>query len=201
MTREEESSLIQKVINGDKNAFEDLVLANQKHVYNLALKMTKNREDALDISQEVFLKAYRQLDTFRFDARFSVWLYKLTYNLCIDFLRKHAENKAKTLPLEYESDEGEVILHEVPDLRNLPEDSLIRAETRKTIADSIQKLPPKLREVLIMREITGMSYEEISATLGTNSGTVKSRLSRARLRLAEILVTSGTFPENYRLNL
>ncbi|MCL2392880.1 MAG: sigma-70 family RNA polymerase sigma factor, partial [Oscillospiraceae bacterium] len=93
MNIEEERSLIQRVIDGDRNAYEELVIANQKNVYNLALKMTKSEEDALDISQEVFFKAYRHLGRFRGDSMFSVWLYRLTYNLCIDFLRKQPKNK------------------------------------------------------------------------------------------------------------
>jgi len=199
MTSREEKSIIQKVINGDKNAFEDLVMANQKNVYNLAYKMTKNEEDALDISQEAFIKAYRQLSRFRGDSKFSVWLYRLTYNLCIDFLRKNSA--AKTISLDYEDTSGDLKPLEIPDLRNLPEDNAIRNETRKNIVESIKELPDNHREILVMREITGMTYEDISETLGINSGTVKSRLARAREKLIEILGKKGTFPEGYRQKL
>jgi len=195
--RENEKETIRKVLSGDKNAFEDLVLANQKNVYNLALKMTRNEDDALDISQEAFIKAYRQLGNFRGDSKFSVWLYRLTYNLCIDFLRKK-KPETKVISLNYEDDNSDVTPMEVPDMRDLPEDSAIRSEMRETISESIDELPSKHREVIVMREITGMSYDEIASSLNVNVGTVKSRLARARLGLIEILKEKGTFPDGLR---
>lgn len=198
MILNEEKDIIQRVLSGDTNAFEDLVLANQNNVYNLALKMTRNEEDALDISQEAFVKAYQNLSKFRGDSRFSVWLYRLTYNLCIDFLRK--KQGPKIVSLNYEDDEGDVAPLEIPDLRDLPEDSAIRSEMRKIIAVSIDELAADHREVLVMREITGMSYDEMAETLGVNIGTVKSRLARARIKLVEILKEKGTFPDSFRLN-
>ena len=198
MNKELEKEIIQRVIGGDKNAFEGLVLVNQKNVYNLALKMTRNEEDALDISQEAFIKAFRQLRNFRGDSRFSVWMYRLTYNLCIDFLRKKPKNN--TVPLLFEDEGGETTPLEIPDIRNLPEDNILRKEVRKNIDESIKELPLKHREVLVMREIASMSYDEIAKTLRINEGTVKSRLARARLKLIDILKEKGTFPESFRLN-
>jgi len=114
MNIEVEQEIIQRVIGGDKNAFEGLVLVNQKNVYNLALKMTRNEEDALDISQEAFVKAYKQLRNFRGESRFSVWLYRLTYNLCIDFLRR--KPKSNAISLDFEDDSGELTPLEIPDV-------------------------------------------------------------------------------------
>ncbi|MCL2247647.1 MAG: sigma-70 family RNA polymerase sigma factor [Oscillospiraceae bacterium] len=193
---QDERIIIEQVLNGNKNAFEELVVANQKNVYNLALKMTKNAEDALDISQEAFIKAYRNLQNFRGDSKFSVWLYRLTYNICIDFLRK--KSKENVISLDYEDDSGTIAPIEIPDVKDLPEDSLVRKEVRRTIAQSIAELPQKHSEVLIMREVNSMSYEEIAETLLISVGTVKSRIARARVSLAEILVKKGTFPANYR---
>jgi len=198
MNKELEEEIILRVIGGDKNAFEGLVLVNQKNVYNLALKMTRNEEDALDISQEAFIKAFRQLRNFRGDSRFSVWMYRLTYNLCIDFLRK--KPKDNTTSLYFEDESGESTPLEIPDIRNLPEDNTLRKELRKNIDESIKELPLKHREVLAMREIAGMSYEEIAKTLRINEGTVKSRLARARMKLIVILKEKGTFPDSLRLN-
>ena len=192
-----ENEIIQRVLGGDKNAFEGLVITNQKNVYNLAFKMTRSEEDALDLSQEAFMKAFRQLGNFRGDCRFSVWLYRLTYNLCIDFLRK--KPKSNIISLNFEDESGDSVPLEIPDLRNLPEDTALRNEMRKNITDSICDLPVKHREVIAMREVTGMSYEEIASSLNINVGTVKSRLARARLKLIEILKEKGTFAENYRL--
>ena len=198
MTPERESELIGRVRGGDTNAFEDLVLENQKNVYNLAYKMTGNEEDALDISQEAFLKAYRQLEGFRGESRFSVWLYRLTYNLCIDFLRKKPRSNVVSLSFQGEDDETHDI--EIPDVRNLPEDNVMRLELRESIAEGISGLSPQHKEILVMREITGMSYIEIAETLNISDGTVKSRLARARLSLADFLVRKGTLPDGYRQN-
>lgn len=197
MTQDEEKIIIRKVTGGDKDAFEVLVLENQKNVYNLALKMMRNADDALDIAQEAFIKAYTGLTNFRGESRFSVWLYKLTYNLCIDAIRKRPADKMLSLDIE-DTEDGFTPI-EIPDVRELPEDSAIRSETRKIIAQSIDLLPQKYREVLVMREITEMSYEEIAAAAGIDIGTVKSRLSRARLKLAIMLEKSGTFPDSFRL--
>ena len=194
-----EKEIIERVLGGDKNAFEGLVLENQKNVYNLALKMTRNEEDALDVSQEAFVKAYQQLRNFRGDSRFSVWLYRLTYNLCIDFLRR--KPKANAVSLSYDDDNSDIAPLEIPDLRSLPEDSTIRNELRKNITDGIKELPLKHREVIVMREISDMSYDDIATTLKINTGTVKSRLARARLNLIDILKEKGTFPDSYRLKL
>ena len=196
MTVEEELEIIRKVLSGNKGAFEALVIDNQKNVYNLALKMSGNEDDALDISQEAFFKAFMQLSGFRGDSRFSVWLYRLTYNLCIDFLRK--KPRTQVISLTYQDDSNDSYDLEIPDVRNLPEDSVMRRDLRKTIADSIGELNLQHREILVMREITGMSYIEIAETLKVNEGTVKSRLARARMCLANILIEKGTFPDGFR---
>ena len=196
MTAEEEIKIISDVLGGDINAFENLVMENQKNVYNLALKMTGSEEDAQDISQDAFIRAYRRLGSFRGDSRFSVWLYRLTYNLCVDFLRKRPRDKVISLTYEDEGEESHDL--EIPDMRNLPEDSLIRRELRETIAKSINELSPPHKEILVLREITEMSYGDISETLRISEGTVKSRLARARLNLATILIDKGTFPESLR---
>ena len=198
MTQEDELRIIKKVIDGDADAFEELLLANQKNVYNLALKMTGNAEDALDISQEAFFKAFRLLGSFRGDSRFSVWIYRITHNLCIDFLRK--SKKATTVSLTYQDESGDICDIEIADNRELPESAALRREMRIDIATGIGELEPNHREILIMREITGMSYDDIAQTLGINEGTVKSRLARARGNLAKILMGKGTFPAGFRQN-
>jgi len=192
MTAELEQQTIKQVLDGDRNAFEDLVIANQRNVYNLALKITGNEQDALDLSQEAFIKAYRQLSSFRGESKFSVWLYRLTYNLCIDFKRKKPQ--AGIISLTHQDEAGDNMDMEIPDMRNLPEDSAMRQEVRESIASGIDELGSMHREILVMREITGMSYDEIAKTLKISEGTVKSRLARARMNLADILTKKGTFP-------
>jgi len=196
LTAEDAMPIIKRVLDGDKDAFEELVLANQNNVYNLALKMTGNEDDALDISQEAFFKAYAQLGSYRGESRFSVWMYRLTYNLCIDFLRK--KPRVAVVSLTYQSDSDDAPDIEIPDARELPEDIILRNETRKIIIESIDELGSDHREIVIMREITGMSYSDMALTLGVSEGTVKSRLARARSALVNILVNKGTFPEGFR---
>lgn len=193
MTSAEELDIIDRVRRGEVDAFEVLVLDNQKKVYNLALKMTGNESDALDISQEAFIKAYTGLKNFRGESRFSVWLYRLTYNLCIDFIRKN--QRTQVTSITYIDDNGEYADYEIPDIQYEPCGAAERRELREAISKGIDELPEKHREILVMREITGMSYEAIAETLGLNEGTVKSRLSRARAGLAVLLNKYGTFSE------
>jgi RNA polymerase sigma-70 factor (ECF subfamily) len=196
MTATEELAIIEKVRSGDTDAFEALVSENQKKVYNLALKMTGNENDALDISQEAFIKAYTGLRNFRGESRFSVWLYRLTYNLSIDFIRKNQRNQVSSLT--YIDDSGDYADYEIPDISYEPESEIEKRELREAISKGIAELPDKHREILVMREITGMSYEDIAVTLGLSEGTVKSRLSRARQGLVVILNKYGTFSQSHR---
>jgi len=191
MTLSEELEIIDKVRLGDADAFEALVLDNQKKVYNLALKMTGNDNDALDIAQEAFIKAYTGLKSFRAESRFSVWLYRLVYNLCIDYSRK--KQRTEVSSLTYINADGEYADLEIPDLRYTPESAAEKRELREAVTRGIDELPPNHREILVMREITGMSYEDIAGTLNISEGTVKSRLSRARQSLAARLEQYGTF--------
>lgn len=196
MTALEELALIERVKGGETDAFEALVLDNQKKVYNLALKMTGNENDALDISQEAFIKAYTGLKNFRAESRFSVWLYRLTYNLSIDFIRKNQRTQVSSLT--YIDDNGDYADFEIPDISCEPESEIEKRELREAISKGIEELPDKHREILIMREITGMSYDDIALALGLSEGTVKSRISRARAGLVLILNKYGTFSQSNR---
>ncbi len=182
-----------RVLDGRTDDFEALVLENQKKVYNLALKMTGNAEDAYDISQEAFIKAFKALKSFRGDSSFGVWIYRLTSNLCIDFLRR--EKKRKTSPLVYinnSDDEQEI---EIADVSSEPETLYEKAELRQAINEGLMKLPEDHRQVLVLRELNGLSYSEISQTLKVEIGTVKSRIFRARSNLVKYLSEQGNFFE------
>lgn len=192
MLREQELEIIRQVQQGDSQAFEALVLAHQKNVYNLALRMVGNPDDAFDMAQETFLRAYRNLGSFRGDSRFSVWLYRLTSNLCIDFLRK--QKRRKTGSLTYINEDQEVLELEIPDLRQEPERLLEQAEQRRALAEAMESLPEDYRQILTLRELNGLSYEEIAQVTALEAGTVKSRLFRARKRLCALLAQSGNFP-------
>ncbi len=193
----DEKRVIRRVLDGDADAFEELVRANEKNVYNLALKMTGNEQDALDLSQDAFLKAYTSLPSFNGESRFSVWLYRLTYNLCIDFLRKR--KRRQTVPLDGEDENGEPYALQIPDPAPGPAETAERNQTRREILDAVQALPPNHRQILVMRCVEELSYARIAAELGVGEGTVKSRLNRARAALEKSLRQKGTYPFADRL--
>ena len=193
MTREQEAAVVRQVIGGDTNAFETLVLEYEKSVYNIALRMTGNSEDASDMTQEAFIKAFNSLQSFRGDSKFSVWLYRIVSNVCLDFLR--SRNRRPTVSLSVEDDEGEETELEVADESQSPELLLDRSLTRDSVRRGLDSLPPDYRQILLLREIQGFSYEEISETLDLEVGTVKSRIFRARKKLCSFLIKDGNIPE------
>ena len=193
MTREQEAEVIRRVQKGDGNAFEALVTAYEKNVYNLALRMTGNAQDAEDMAQEAFLKAYNSLDSFRGESKFSVWLYRIVSNLCLDFLRRQKRRPASSLSVE--DDEGEETQLDIPDVSQSPEELLERRLTREAVRQGLAQLPTEQRQILLLREIQGLSYEEIGQALSLEPGTVKSRIFRARKRLCAFLLADGNIPE------
>ena len=195
MTREEELAVVERVRAGDVNAYEALVAAHEKNVYNLALRMTGNPADAEDMAQEAFLKAYRSLSEFRGDSKFSVWLYRIVSNVCLDFLRK--QKRRQTVSLSVEDDEGEETQLDIPDLAQSPEELLERRMTREAVQKGLALLPPDQRQILLLREIQGLSYEEISQALDIETGTVKSRIFRARKKLCAFLLKDGNIPDSF----
>ena len=181
MTREQEYLIVQRVLEGDTNAFEELVLEYEKKVYNVALRMLNNSEDAADMTQEGFIKAYNSLSGFRGDSKFSVWLTRIVSNLCLDFMR--SRNRRPTVSLSMEDEDGEDVQLDIADTSQSPEQLLERSLTRESVRRGLQSLPEDYREILLLREIQGFSYEEIAGTLDLETGTVKSRIFRARKRL------------------
>ena len=200
MTREEESALIAAVLAGDTESFSPLVEEYQDRVFRLALRLLGNEADAADAAQDAFVRAYTSLGSFRGDSRFSVWLYRLTNNICIDLLRRRKRQDA--VPLQSEDEEGEETELALPDERFSPERILERTEDVRAVREAIAALPEDCREILVMREIGGLSYEELARVLSLEPGTVKSRLNRARKKLCALLMESGNFsvpgPSNKR---
>ena len=191
MTKEEELRIIRRVLDGDANAFERLVLENQKNVYNLALKMLGDPEDASDSSQEAFLRAYRSLSSFHGESRFSVWLYRMTSNVCIDFLRRKKRRAEVSMTVVDDEDEEKEL--EIPDERFSPEAAFDKEERVRAVREGLMKLPEEYRKILTLRELGGLSYEELAEEMGLELGTVKSKLFRARKKLCGILIDSGNF--------
>ena len=192
MTKDEEKGYIERVLAGDESAYEPLVTENQTKVYRLALRILKNEADAEDAAQEAFLKAYTSLADFRGDSRFSVWLYRLTNNICIDMLRKN--KRAVIVSLQTEDDDGEETELAIPDERYSPERLAERAADRDAVRSALASLPDDCREILALRESAGLSYDEIAAALSLEVGTVKSRLNRARKKSCGSEELSGDLP-------
>ena len=193
MTREQEAMIVRKVLQGDVNAFEKLVTEYEKAVYAIAQRMTGNAEDAADMTQETFIKAYNSLSSFRGDSKFSVWLYRIANNVCLDFLR--SKSRRPTVSLSTEDDDGEETQLDIADESQSPELLLESSLTRDAVRRGLDSLPPDYKQILLLREIQGLSYEEIAAALGIESGTVKSRIFRARKRLCTFLIEDGNIPE------
>ena len=180
----QQAALIRRAASGDEDAFEQLLLAHQKQVYNLCLRMSGNAEDAFDLSQEAFIRAWRALGQYQFEAEFSTWLYRLTRNVCIDHLRRC--KRQSTVALETEQD-GEVLELPLPDSAPGPEEHTLHEERQRVLAEAMRQLPDDYREILILRVVNDLPYDRIAEVLGIQLGTVKSRLARARIQLKKIL--------------
>ena len=184
-----EDLLLEKARHGDQEAFGELVRLYEKKVYALTLRMCKNPDDAAEAAQEAFLAAWQGLKFFRGEASFSTWLYRLASNACVDLLRKEQRHRAVSGPSL--NDEDTYI--EIADDAATPQELAERSELREQIEEGLQSLSPEHREVLILRELHQLSYDEIAQTLDLDTGTVKSRISRGRKALRNFLLQSGNF--------
>lgn len=184
-----ERKLILRAAAGDTAAFETLVKAYEKQVYNLALRLTGNPEDARDLSQEAFVRAWRGMGKLRSDAAFSSWIYRLTSNVCIDFLRAAKRRQAVSLTTADDGEQAQQLA--IPDPKPGPEQCAIDADERRRLQQAMDALEVEHRQVLTLRVINGLSYQEIAQILDVAEGTVKSRLSRARESLRKKLSGGG----------
>jgi len=195
VTREEEARIIAQIRGGKTEFFEALVYAHQRKVYSLCLRMTGNPEDAEDLAQEAFVRAYQNIAGFKGESGFGSWLYRLAKNICIDFLRR--EKRREKGSLTYLDEAGNAVDMEVPDERFTPESAFAQQQIAESISQGLDTLTPEHRDILILREIHGKSYDEIAEALALTAGTVKSRISRARMMLCKFLLEDGNFsPSN-----
>ena len=182
-------TIIEQVLQGNTNAFGLLVERYQAKVYNLALRMCGNEEDAFDLSQEAFVRAWQSLSGFHRDAAFSTWLFRLTSNVCIDFLR--SQKRRAAVSLTYLDDDNEAAQLDLPDPGLGPEAAALAAEDRELLRRAMDQLSPECRQIITLRAIDDLSYAQIAEILNVQEGTVKSRLSRARTQLKNKLLQIG----------
>ena len=184
-----EHQLVMAAKGGDEDAFATLVRLYEKRVFALAVRMCGSREDAAEAAQEAFLAAWQGLSFFRGDASFSTWLYRLTSNACVDLLRREGRHRSAAGP----SLDDEELSLDVPDTALSPQDEAERQELREAIDRGLAALSPEHRQILILREMHQLSYDEIAEVLSLDTGTVKSRISRARRQLRNFLLKDGNF--------
>jgi RNA polymerase sigma-70 factor (ECF subfamily) len=185
---DEDALLVERALNQDLAAFEQLVSRYQDRLIGFSARMLGDRDEAEDVAQETFVKAYRNLESFRGASAFSTWLYRIATNLCIDRARakKRRPQSAYSLdePFDKEEDSGG---RDVPDETFEPSGMVERDELRRRVRETVAEMPEKARAVLVMCDIQGMPYEEIAQALEIPIGTVKSRLFHARADLARRL--------------
>lgn len=182
--RNSDLKLVDRARDGDEAAFEALVLKYQDRVFNICRYMLGSR-DADDAAQDTFIKAYRNLGSFTPSPGFSAWIARIAVNTCIDYRRRPSH-----LSLSVTTAEGEEYTREHASGAPGPESTLESKRTGIMVAEALERLPERLRAVVVLNEIEGLSYEEVSAALDIPVGTVKSRLSRAREELRRLLLSA-----------
>lgn len=174
-------ALVKKAQNNDLSSFEELVRLYQNKVYALCIHLAGNHVDAQDLAQEAFIRAYRSLGGFRNEADFGTWLHRITVNIWLNFRRKNGSRQALLyLDEPYAGEDGGEVKREIAAEDGDPVRLLEEKEFRGLVRAALGALSEEHRAVLVLREIEGYSYEEVSQMLGCSLGTVKSRLSRAR---------------------
>jgi RNA polymerase sigma-70 factor (ECF subfamily) len=183
--RVDDTLLIRQAQQGDKSAFEELVRHYDGPVLRLALHMTRSSEDAQDIYQEAFLRAYRNLDRFRFQCSFYTWIYRIVTNLCLDHLRKNQIRNRRAFVDQHASDDERSVIDTVPDDRPMasPERTLINNELRRRIGEALSRLSPRERVIFELRHYHGVRLQTVAAMLDTTENTVKNTLFRAKHKL------------------
>ena len=175
----DDKHIVAQARRGELSAFEELVTRYEKRVYAIALRSSGSPEDAADITQEVFLRAWRSMKDFRGDSGFATWLFRITMNQCVDYARhkRSEDDEERELPL--------------PDTAPSPEEHLENSELGRELAAALDEVSDEHRRIVLLRDVSGMSYTEIAEILEVSEGTVKSRLSRARIALRKILLKRG----------
>jgi RNA polymerase sigma-W factor len=177
-SREEDSILIRRAIDGDQDAYARLMVKYRDAIYNLIFRMIHDKSEVNDLTQETFVKAFSSLESFNHVFAFSTWLYKIASNTCIDYLRK---KKLQTFSIDqvYHS-EGDEYSYELPDRTFEPDRDIITSQRKRLVQKAIDTLPEKYRTVIILRHVEEKNYDEIAQLLNIPLGTVKAHIFRGR---------------------
>lgn len=182
-----EEILINKAKQGNTTAFEKLIVSHERNIYSIAYRMFNNEEDAKDITQEVFIKIYRNISKFDQNSKFSTWLHRICVNTCIDEIRKRKGKQTISIDETIELEDSSVKKQYMDDGLT-PEETIIVKEDIEDIRKAITCLSENHKSIIILRDIQNLSYTEIADITGSSLGTVKSRLARARLQLKNIIM-------------
>lgn len=182
-----DDALVNAAQGGDMEAFEELVARHRDKIYARAYSIVHNEEQALDLSQEAWIKAWQRLDQFAGESSFTTWMTRIAINLCLDHLRRHQRFRIE--PLTDDQDDPEALDRILPPVWTRPTERLERSELRTAIDAALAKLSDAHRTVLVLHEFEGLEYKAIAKTVGISVGTVMSRLFYARRRLASLLAS------------
>ena len=185
-----EKELIARLQARDETAFEELIRLYEKKIYALCVRMCGNAEDAEEAAQDTFLALWRGIDRFRQESALSTWIYRLASNACIDLMRRRRKSEGGI------SLDDEALFLDAADPAPQPPQALEQREAQRLLQEGLMSLPAEYRSILLLREVEGLSYSEISETLELELGTVKSRISRGRTLLRNFLYVNGNFFEN-----
>lgn len=183
---------LRRAQKGDSSAFEMLVTPHEQMLWRVCWHYTRHQEDAADCLQETMLKAWRGIKAYRGECSLSTWLYRIASTVCLDFLRKQKRLPETESADELAEDEGFTPVDDSP----TPDEAVIRAESADNVRAAIDALPADMRTVIILYALQGMQYEEIAEVTRTSVGTVKSRISRARQKIAKYLADGNNPPKS-----
>ncbi len=182
-----EQEYIEKCQQGDRDAFVHLIALYEKKILNHCYRMLGNLADAEDATQEVFVKIFRFIKSYTGQSAFSTWIYKIASNVCLDYVRKHRRHQKDTVSIHQQNKEGEEFFLSIEDDGPSPYEKTKANEAQEKLAEALSQLSDEQKQVIILRDVDGFSYEEIAKILNTAPGTVKSRINRARQNLQKIL--------------
>jgi len=176
-----DQELVKRTIQGDGQAFDELVVNYQNKVYALAFRYMGNEDDAYDMAQETFIKAYRSLRSFKGESSFGTWIYRITTNVCLDEIRR---KKRRVIPLSLDEPlatlDGDEVEREIPDSSLCADRVYEQKEFSQYMQKLLDEMKPEQKTVIILRDVMELSYEEIASVLNCSIGTVKSRINRGR---------------------